>query len=94
MTPEQKLELKEAEIRRLKQDLAKTCDLVEYYRQFAPQYPSVSVPPSRYFARLLPDGKWGWGWVVDGRIEVLGKGLDDEPAAVAACWTHHDNLGK
>lgn len=74
-------------IERLRADLHQTQRLLEYYRDFAPETPSVSVAPPGFFAHQISDGEWAAGRLINGQLHILDRGLPDEEAAVAAAWS-------
>lgn len=78
-----------ATVQRQRQEIQKTTQLVEYYRQFAPYLPSIGVPPPGYFAHQLDQGSWVSGRLVDGRLEILSQGHEHEEDAVEQAWTHY-----
>lgn len=79
-------------IERLRAELAKTQDLLEYYRDFAPDQIDVYVAPPGFFAHQIGNQNWAAGRLVNGQLLILEQGLDDEEAAVAAAWKHHKEL--
>lgn len=79
-------------IERLRAELSKMQDLVEYYRDFAPDMPDVYVAPPGFFAHQVGNQNWAAGRLINGQLQILDQGLDDEEAAVASAWKHYKEL--
>lgn len=75
-------------IQTLKTELSRANRLLEYYRQFAPESPGISVPPPGYFVHATSDG-WVAGRLIDGHLHPLPGHFDQEEEAVALCNQDH-----
>lgn len=80
-----------ARIGRLRQELERANDLIEYYRQFAPGT-YTDMPPT-YFSHTTPQGLV-LGRLIDGNLVILETGFTHYEEAVAAAHTHYKTLIK
>lgn len=90
--PKTPLEDAVAKILQLRQEIKQLTELLEYYRQFAPDLPAIHVAPPGYFVHQTSNGKWSFGRLIDGQLVILEGGLGDETEAVAKGWNHLDSL--
>lgn len=85
------LEEYQARIGRLRQELERANDLIEYYRQFAPGT-HTDMPPS-YFSHTTSQGLV-MGRLIDGNLVILETGFTHYEEAVAAAQEHYKTLIK
>lgn len=88
---QEQLDAMNARAGRLRQELDRANDLIEYYRQFAPGAPG-DMPPS-YFAHTTAQGLV-MGRLIDGDLVILETGFQYHEEAVAAARRHHQALIK
>lgn len=84
MSTESRIEVLESQVQHLRKELERASELVEYYRQFAPELGQITVPAPGFFVHQR-DMDYLAGRLTDGSLEVLAD-FPDHHQAVAHTW--------
>lgn len=92
MTNPETLQDAQRVIERLRGEITRANQLLEYYRDFAPDNPSVSVAPPGFFTHQIGNQNWAMGRLINGQLHIMEQGIDDDETAVAAAWKAYQEL--